>query len=219
MTESDAQVASDPLRTTCTPAVVYENRDLTGSGTLFDQYVPDAEALVQEVAQTTCAVLYKTANEVRSVPSLLLIVEDFDGIAAGSAGTIHISSRYLQGLEDNAEDVAREINGLLYFTVATAYQNNAANTAPIWLITGVADLVRLKAGYADPTLRSPGGSWQDGFRTTAFFFDWLNGQYLDFVYLLNLDLGNQTTFDEGVFTTLTGKNLPALWTDYQAALP
>jgi len=216
---NDAQAPSDALRAACTPMVTYENRDLQGSGTLFDQHVPDPVLLVQEVAQTTCSILYKAPEEVRSVPMLLLIVEDFEGIAAASAGSIHISSRYLQELTNANQDVAREITGLLYFTIATAYQNNAGNTAPIWLITGVADFVRLTAGYADPALRGPGGSWQDGYRTGAFFFDWLNEQYLDFVYLLNLDLAGTEAFDENVFATLTGKTVDALWADYQAALP
>jgi hypothetical protein len=218
--DSGGDAGSDWVLTSCTPQVVYDNRDAPGSGALFDLYVTDPEALIHEVAQTACSLLYRQASEVRDVPTLSLIIEDFDGLAASSGSSVHISSRYLQQLADEGQDLLTEIHGLLYFTVTNHYQNNSNDTAPIWLITGVADWVRLQAGYTDAALRQAGGSHQDGYRTTAFFLDWLNQQYPNFVHDLNSFLGptGPATFMDIIFSDLTGKTISVLWLDYQATL-
>jgi hypothetical protein len=218
--DRSSDAGSDWIPTTCTPEVVYDNRDAQGSGALFDQYVADPTALVHEVAHTACSLLYRHPSEVPPVPMLSLIIEDFDGLAASSGTSVHISSRYLQQLADGGEDLLTEIHGLLYFTVTIHYQNDSNDTAPIWLVTGIADWVRLRAGHTDSTLREAGGSPQDGYKTTAFFLDWLNLQYADFVYDLNVLLGptGAPMFMDTIFSDLTGKNVDALWLDYQATL-
>jgi hypothetical protein len=218
--DAASDAGSNWVLTTCAPQVVYDNRDAQGSGALFDQYVTDPEALIHEVAQTACLLLYRQPSEVREVPTLSLIIEDFDGLAASSGTSVHISSRYLRQLADEGQDLLMEIHGLLYFTVTNHYQNNSNDTAPIWLITGVADWVRLRAGYTDAALRRGGGNHQDGYRTTAFFLDWLNQQYPNFVHELNAFLGptGPATFMDTIFSDLTGKTVDALWLDYQATL-
>ncbi|KAF7128053.1 hypothetical protein RHSIM_Rhsim11G0157400 [Rhododendron simsii] len=59
--------------------------------------------------------------------------------------------------------------------------------APEGLINGIADFVRLKAGYASDYWRQPGSGnkWDDGYDITARFLDYCNGLRNGFVAELN----------------------------------
>ncbi len=204
----------------CTPEVTVDNQDAAANGRLFDDNVADPVALVQRVAQATCAVLYRDVSEVPEAPPLSVVIADFDGVMATSEGTIELSSRHLATIDANGSDVASEIEGLFYFALTNVYQNDGASLAPSWLITGVADYVRYDAGFTDVATRGAGGTWEDGYRRTAFFLDYLTLAHPDIVYELNQRLapGAAVPFSTGAFGDLTGKDLATLWDEYQASL-
>ncbi len=204
----------------CTPEVMVDNQDAAGNGRLFDENVADPVALVQRVAQATCAILYRDVSEVPEAPPLSVVIADFDGVMATSEGTIELSSRHLASIDADGSDVAREIEGLFYFSLTNVYQNDGASIAPAWLITGVADYVRYDAGFTDVATRVAGGTWEDGYRMTAFFLDYLTLAHPDIVYELNQRLapGAAEPFSTEVFSELTGKDLATLWDEYQASL-
>jgi hypothetical protein len=85
------------------------------------------------------------------------------------------------------------------------------------LIEGIADFVRIRAGYP-PYLSqpSPNGNWNDGYTTTAYFLLWVDEQYEDFGYELNLSMSNKDmmTWSPESFRTITGKSVDELWDDY-----
>jgi hypothetical protein len=204
----------------CTPEVTVDNQDSAGNGRLFDENVADPVALVQRVAQATCAILYRGVNEVPEAPPLTVVIADFDGVMATSEGTIELSSRHLATIDAEGSDVAHELEGLFYFALTNVYQNDGASIAPSWLITGVADYVRYDAGFTDVATRAAGGTWEDGYRTTAFFLDYLTSAHPDIVYELNQRLapGAAEPFSTAAFSELTGKELATLWDEYQASL-
>lgn len=211
-------VDAAPFRDVCRPAVAYRNLDTT-KGYLFDDAVSDPIAAVQDASATACALLYKTPAEAKQVASLPLLVEDFDGVAALASGEIRLSTRHLETLSVQGGDVAYEIGGLLHFVAALAYQHNGEAGAPMWVLTGSADFVRLRSGYFTVEDRPAAGTWTDGFRTTGFFFDWIAQEHSDFVRDLNLRLApGGPGFQDAFFSEATGRNPDVLWEEYLASL-
>jgi hypothetical protein len=153
------------------------------------------------------------------VSELTLIVEDYPGIASASGTTLRLSTSYLQSQYDSGVDLAREIAGIVHFTTSIVYQHSASNTAPGWLMTGIADFVRLESGLIDRAERAKGGSYDSSSQTTAFFLDYLATRNPDVVYQLNLRFApGEPAYSDDVFVSLMGSDLGTLWAQYQATL-
>ena len=201
----------------CSPTVVY-TRD--ASSTLFDSLVPNPAQLVWSATHASCRELFRTASEVKDMPELTLVVEDYDGIASAGANWIRISTRYLQSESDSGTDVADEIAGLVHFTTSLVYQSDGGGTGPYWVVAGIADFVRLRAGYIDPAFEVRRSSYTYSSKTAAFFFDYLVGQNPDLVYLLNRRLGPSAgAWSNDAFITFMGSDVDTLWAEYLATLP
>lgn len=216
---------SDPtwVQEACTPALSFENRDTTAQGQLFTDAVPDPSEPVWAASHAACRLLYRSASEVKSVTQLSLIVEDYDGVASTQGTTLRLSTRYLKGQADRGVDLRQEITGILHFGTSLVFQNSGsdADTAtPTWLIVGIADYVRLEAGYIDRSERARGGSYDgSGSRTTAFFLDHLVAKSPTFVVQVNQRLAPAApAWSNDVFQTLLGSDIDTLWADYQATL-
>jgi hypothetical protein len=215
---------SDPpwIQDTCTPTLEFENRDTTAQGQLFTDAVPDPSDIVWPAAHATCRLLYRSASEVRVVSKLSLVVEDYAGIAGTAGNTIHLSTRYLKTEADRGIDLRQEITGILHFATALAYENQNSRTdlgAPGWLIVGVADFVRLEAGYHDLSERTKGGNYDSSSQATAFFLDYLLGKSPSIVVDLNSRFAaTAPAWNDDVFVTLLGSDLDSLWAEYQGTL-
>jgi hypothetical protein len=98
-----------------------------------------------------------------------------------------------------------------------AYQYN---DGPGWLIEGMADLVRFRAGHVPVSNRRPGGSYDDAYQTTAFFLAWIDDAHAGFGRALNASLASDDDeeWTEEIFRTLTGESVGELWDAYQDAL-
>ena len=70
-------------------------------------------------------------------------------MAFTSGNGIHLSAQYVSGYSG---DVRTEVTRVLYHEVAHVWQWDGQGQANGGLIEGVADFVRLKAGYARGTL-------------------------------------------------------------------
>jgi Peptidase of plants and bacteria len=207
----------------CTPALAFENRDTTSQGQLFTDAIPDPSEPVWAAAHAACRLLYRSADEVKTISKLSLIVEDYDGIAFTQGTTIHLSTRYLKTAADRGIDLRQEITGILHFNTSLVYQNSGsdADTAPPgWLIVGIADYVRLESGYIDRSERAKGGSYDgSGSQTTAFFLDYLATKNAAVVMQLNQRLAQTSAvWTNDVFKTLLGSDVDTLWASYQATL-
>lgn len=203
----------------CTPTLTFENRDTSSKGMLFTSAVPDPSRLVWEAAHDACRLLYRSGSEVKSVSDITLIVEDYGGIASSSGTTLRLSSSYLQAQYDSGADLPREVAGILHFTTSLIYQYNGGDTAPGWLMTGIADFVRLESGLIDRAERAKGGSYSGSSQTTAFFLDYLTTRSPSAVYQLNLRLApGEAAYSDDIFVQLLGSDLDTLWAQYQATL-
>nr|POE98915.1 basic secretory protease [Quercus suber]POE98916.1 basic secretory protease [Quercus suber] len=154
------------------------------------------------------------AADRKKVPKVSLFVDDRDGVAFASNNEIHVSARYINGYSGN---VKTEITGVLYHESTHIWQwNGNGQSTPGGLIEGIADYVRLKAGYAPSHWVKPGQGdrWDQGYDVTARFLDYCNSLRNGFVAELNKKLRNG--YSANFFVELLGKNVDQLWKDYKA---
>ena len=91
----------------------------------------------------------------------------------------------------------------------------AMGTAPGGLIEGIADYVRLRAGFTPPHWKRGSGSrWDEGYYVTGYFLDWVEKTNEGFVKGVNAIL-RDAKWDEGVFKLITGKTVDELWKEYR----
>ena len=150
----------------------------------------------------------------RNVTKVSLFIDDMDGVAYAIDNEIHVSARYINGYSG---DVKTEITGVLYHESTHIWQwDGNGQSTPGGLIEGIADYVRLKAGYAPSHWVKPGhgDKWDHGYDVTARFLDYCNCLRNVFVAELNKKL--RTGYSANFFVELLGKTVDQLWSDYKA---
>ncbi|CAM2066408.1 Peptidase of plants and bacteria [Sulfidibacter corallicola] len=206
------------------PTVEYEN-DQSAGGRLFAQAVPDMTRYVHDIARRVGRMLYHDPAEVPAFERLTLRIFKFDGIAWKSGEpphiTVAVSTDYLLRYHEGGGDVAEEVRGILYHEMTHAYQH--AEGMSSFAVEGIADVVRHRAGYIPNHFREPGGHWSDGYKTTAFFFAWIQEErgFDDFTYVLNQSAHpkNRGFWSwEDTITNATCHSVHTLWDEYQSWL-
>ncbi|KAI3804706.1 hypothetical protein L1987_26451 [Smallanthus sonchifolius] len=126
---------------------------------------------------------------------------------------IHVSAKYIQGYTG---DVKTEFTGILYHEMTHVWQWFGKGQAPTWVTEGIADYVRLKAGYPARGWVNPGegNRWDEGYSVTARFLDYCNGLRNGFVAELNKKL--RDGYSDHFFVELLGKPVDQLWAEYKA---
>ncbi|XP_021816057.1 uncharacterized protein LOC110758494 [Prunus avium] len=154
-----------------------------------------------------------TPADRRDVPRVSLFVEDIDGIAFSSNDEIHVAAKYIEGIQG---DIKTDFNGVLYHEMTHSWQWNGQGQAPVGLIEGIADFVRLKADYVPNGWAKPGEGqrWDEGYSVTARFLDYCNDLQQGFVAALNKKM--RDGYSDNFFQELLGKTVDQLWTDYKA---
>ena len=154
-----------------------------------------------------------TPADRKNVQRISLLVDDMDGVAYAINNEIHLSARYVGNYTGN---VKQEITGVLYHEVTHVWQWNGNGRANGGLIEGIADYVRLKAGYAPSHWVKPGQGqkWDQGYDVTAYFLDYCNSLRNGFVAELNKKM--RTGYSDQLFVQILGKTVVQLWNDYKA---
>lgn len=155
--------------------------------------------------------------------SVTLVLRAMDGVAytTGLAldddhKEIHLNTRYVEQVGEARQK--EEIMGVLVHEMVHCWQYSAAGSAPVGLTEGVADWVRLKAGYAPPHWKrlADGGEWDAGYERTAYFLAWLEEQHgEDVVPRLNLGLAGGTYDGHKLWHDCCGKSVHDLWREYE----
>jgi hypothetical protein len=204
---------------TCAPTVTFENQDSSADGAAIEAALGDPGALVQSGAQDVCRILYKSAAEVPTVDSVHLLLQATPDAGAIGGSQVRLSTTHLTNIQNEGGSATGEAAGMMRFFLSHMYMHSVDQT-PGWLVSGKADFVRHSAGYLDLSDRPSGGTWTDGFRTTAFFLAYLDDLHVDFVYTLNQRMApGEPPYSDDLFQDLTGTPLPTLWDEYQATLP
>lgn len=189
----------------------------TEGGAIFTNQIGDDYAR-QEMASASEFIwqTFQQPSEAdrKPVTRVTLVVDNFDGIAYTQNNEIHVSAdTYIRKISG---DIKADFNGVLYHEMTHVWQwdGRRQGHAPN-LIEGVADFVRLRAGYAPPTwpARGSGGDWFEGYAVTAYFLDYCEGLKKRFVAELNEKM--KDGYDDGYFMELLGKPVDQLWKEYK----
>ncbi|EPS57342.1 hypothetical protein M569_17476, partial [Genlisea aurea] len=122
--------------------------------------------------------------------------------------------RYIGGYSG---DVRTEFTGVIFHETTHIWQWNGNGQTPGGLIEGIADFVRLRAGYAPGHWVQPGqgNRWDQGYDVTARFLDYCNGLRNGFVAELNAKM--RGGYSDSYFVDLLGKLPDQLFRDYKAS--
>ena len=109
------------------------------------------------------------------------------------------------------------LTGMLVHETTHVYQYHDGPPSGL-LIEGIAEYVRLRAGYPLLKPKVPGGAWDDGYATTAYFLVWLDDGHPGFGYEINqsLNANDKLPWSANVFTKFAGSDVDSLWAQYQA---
>ncbi|GAB4838828.1 hypothetical protein Ancab_028370 [Ancistrocladus abbreviatus] len=149
----------------------------------------------------------------KNVQQVTLVVEQMEGVAYTANNQIHLSAKYVH---QYSGDIKREVTGVIYHEMTHVWQWNGNGQAPGGLIEGIADYVRLKAGYAPAHWVKPGQGerWDQGYDVTARFLEYCNSLRNGFVAELNKKM--RTGYSNSYFNELLGKSVDQLWREYKA---
>lgn len=113
-----------------------------------------------------------------------------------------------------------ELLGVLVHEMVHCWQWNAQGTAPGGLIEGIADWVRLRAGYAAPHWkREAPERWDVGYQGTGYFLDWLEKECgAGTVVKLNQRIRAEEYDQARLWNGVCGKGVELLFEKYCAAL-
>jgi len=214
------------------PKTNFVNKTLGANGDFYTELIPHPIELINNVCLDVCKILFRSVDEVDVLDILDYTIEDSKTISAKGGNPPHIniffSSSYLvkKKNEMSKEELISEIVGVLYHELTHGYQYSPKGAGAykqgtdfFGFLEGTADYVRYKAGYSKLSYRKPGGHWNDGYKTSAFFIDWLHTKDTDFVYKLN-----QTTLTiipwswEKATQEILSASVSDLWNEYQEYL-
>lgn len=210
----------DWVVTQCSPRVAFTNRDPTGDGKAFDDVVSDPQVLMWQATHAVCRTLFRSSSEVEPVTDIAFDVGPFSGVAGTGDNAITLNASYVKMQADAGANILQEITGILHFQASFLYQNagrSADAAATRWVLFGIADYVRLSAGYIGRQSRTAPTTTYDkaSSKTIAFFFDYLAASNPDIVYQLNQRLSpNAGAWSNDVFVTFMGSDLDTLWAAY-----
>ncbi|XP_009788961.1 uncharacterized protein LOC107775319 [Nicotiana tabacum] len=185
------------------------DRDIGGQYTL--QTLDSATNFIcNDILKINCPINRKDVQHIS-----IFVADDMDGddVAYQDNNEIQVNSRYIEGYSG---DVKREITGVLYHEMTHVWQWKGNGQATQGLVEGVADYVRLKAGFAPShwVMSGQGSSWDQGYDVTARFLDYCNSLKDGFVVELNKKM--RDAYSDSYFCDMLGKSVDQLWEDYKA---
>lgn len=157
--------------------------------------------------------------------SITLVLRAMGGVAYttgldidGDHKEIHFSTDYISQVSETR--MKEEMQGVIVHEMVHCWQHNALGSAPGGLIEGIADWVRLKAGFAPPHWRRRADSdWDAGYERTGYFLEWLEAEHgEDIVRKINEALRGCKYETDGFWEKCCGTSIEKLWKAYQSSL-
>lgn len=226
-TTHKSEISASKVKPQRKPLLRLELRDLSSDGSRAFLRLVHASSALESAVDTVLRLLY-TDIERSCIPptrSITLVIRDMDGVAYTTGldidddhKEIHLSTKYIEHVSESRQK--EEINGVLVHEMVHCWQHHGGNTAPGGLTEGVADWVRLKAGYAPPHWRRRGDcEWDAGYERTAYFLEWLEREHGDdVVRTINQALRGCKYDAERLWHDCCGRSIEKLWESYKESL-
>lgn len=157
--------------------------------------------------------------------SVTLILRDMEGVAYTTGldidddhKEIHLSTKYIEFVPESRQK--EEIIGVMVHEMVHCWQHSGFGTAPGGLIEGVADWVRLKAGYAPPHWkRHTDCDWDAGYERTGYFLEWLEKEHgIDVVRRINEAMRECEYDADKVWHGCCKNGVEELWEEYKKSV-
>ena len=212
-----------------TPRLRLKISDLSHPGTAIFFANSNPVSALSEATKVVLSTLYsptKTNEHISPTRSITLILRSMPGVAYTTGSDLDESDKKISFSLDYINGVSKrppqsgppgpEIQGVLVHEMVHCWQWNALGSAPGGLIEGVADFVRLKAGFCPAHWkREAGEKWDAGYQHTGYFLDWIESELGEgSVKKINQALKNETYQEEKFWNYLFGKSVSTLWNDY-----
>ncbi len=208
------------------PLLRLELRDLSSEGSRAFLRLVHASNALEDAVDVVLKHLYAGLDTSCIPPtrSVTLVLRHMDGVAYTTGRDIdddhkeiHLSTEYISKVPENRQK--EEILGVLVHEMVHCWQYNGSGTAPGGLIEGIADWVRLNAGYAPPHWKNEldkDGEWDAGYERTGYFLAWLEKDHgKDIVRRINQSLRKGEYHEEDFWKSCCGKSITELWEQYQ----
>lgn len=209
------------------PLLRLELRDLSSSGSRAFLRLVHASTALQDAVDTVLKLLYKDmhASCIPPTRSVTLVLRDMEGVAYTTGldldddhKEIHLSTKYIEFVPESRQK--EEILGVLVHEMVHCWQHSAYGQAPGGLVEGIADWVRLKAGYAPPHWkRHVDCDWDAGYERTGYFLEWLEEEHgADVVRRINEAMRDCEYDAHRVWFGCCGKSVDDLWEEYKKSV-
>jgi hypothetical protein len=131
---------------------------------------------------------------------------------------IHFNTNYINAVPEARQK--EEMLGVIVHEMVHCWQHDALGTAPGGLIEGIADWVRLKAGFAPPHWKRRGDcDWDAGYERTGYFLEWLEQAHgVDIVRKINEGMRGCKYESDIFWKDCCGKGVKKLWKEYKDSL-
>lgn len=211
-----------------TPRLRLSTLDLDHPGSNVFFSVTNPSKALSEAVDAVLSILYQPTKSNGHIPacrSVTLFLQSMDGVAYTIGSDLdrdhkemHFSLDYINGIQSARQK--DEIQGILVHEMVHCWQWSAKGTAPIGLIEGIADFVRLKAGFSPPHWkREGGGQWDAGYQHTGYFLEWIDNTYGGgSVRKINNALRDKEYEEDDFWEQLFGKKVGLLWEEYEVGL-
>jgi hypothetical protein len=209
------------------PLLRLELRDLSSNGTRAFLRLVHASQALEYAVDTVLRHLYMNMEQSCIPPtrSVTLVLRDLDGVAHTMGREIdddhkeiHLSTKYIEHVPESRQK--EEIMGVLVHEMVHCWQHSGFGSAPVGLTEGVADWVRLKAGYAPPHWqRHSDCNWDAGYERTGYFLEWLEKEHgPDVVRRINEGLRGCKYDEHKLWHDCCGRNVHDLWNEYKKSV-
>lgn len=219
--------STKPVKPQRKPLLRLELRDVSSEGARAFLRIVHASAALEDAVATVLQHLY-SGLETTCIPptrSVTLVLRAMPGVAYTTGldidddhKEIHFSTDYINSIPDTRKK--EEMHGVIVHEMVHCWQHNALGTAPGGLIEGIADWVRLKAGFAPPHWRRRADSdWDAGYERTGYFLEWLEDAHgVDVVRRINEGLRGCRYESDDFWHHCCGQSVKSLWEEYKASL-
>ena len=215
------------------PQVEFQHEDTTSEGyQRLTRLMPDIEKVIHNISLEVNKRLYKNYTQSPNFDRIVFSLQWSDVLASrgGSGKTMLLtfSTKYVaERLKDKSdEELLYELEGVFWHELTHGYQyhigagNYLGGSGYHAFIEGMADLIRIDAGYHKTRKPVASDSWLGGYTNTGFFLHWLSENYQpDFAYLFNQSAKTlpNWTFEKAV-ESIISEPIDSLWQRYQAEL-